>query len=301
MQRDLLAKLKNTQYMAINLIEAPLLALILAFIVRYYQQNTTDTYWFADNYNIPAYIFMSVIVALFMGLTLSAEEIIKDAGIRKREAFLQLSKSSYLISKIVILFGISAIQTAMYTVVGNWILGIEGMYLMYWAVFFSCACFANVLGLNISATFNSVITIYILIPLLLIPQLILGGVVIKYDEINPWLANKKGSVPLIAEFITSRWAFEAIMVGQYTKNAYHKHFYEFEKQNAICEYKRVYYLERLRTTLDEASKLQNAFDSQEKFEQDLLLLQNELRKENEAPTASVSAGSICWKRGFSAR
>jgi hypothetical protein len=47
---------------------------------------------------------MSVVVALFIGLTVSAEEIIRDRKIRKRESFLNLSKGSYLWSKIIIMF-----------------------------------------------------------------------------------------------------------------------------------------------------------------------------------------------------
>ena len=38
--RDIQAKIHNQQYMIINLLEAPVLAFILAFIVRYY--NTDD-------------------------------------------------------------------------------------------------------------------------------------------------------------------------------------------------------------------------------------------------------------------
>jgi ABC-type multidrug transport system ATPase subunit len=72
--RDLLSKLSNQQYLVINLVEAPLLAFILAFIVRFY--NVDDPfrsgYIFSKNLNMPAYLFMSVIVALFMGLTVSA-------------------------------------------------------------------------------------------------------------------------------------------------------------------------------------------------------------------------------------
>src|SRR5688572_1121634 len=122
--RDLLSKLSNQQYMVINLVEAPLLAFILAFIVRFY--NVDDPfrsgYIFSKNLNMPAYLFMSVIVALFMGLTVSAEEIIRDKKILKREAFLHLSRSSYIISKIGILFMISAIQTLLFVAVGNYLL-----------------------------------------------------------------------------------------------------------------------------------------------------------------------------------
>ena len=47
---------------------------------------------------------MSIIVALFMGLSVSAEEIIRDRKILKRESFLHLSWNSYLLSKLVVLF-----------------------------------------------------------------------------------------------------------------------------------------------------------------------------------------------------
>ncbi|HZY80698.1 MAG TPA: ATP-binding cassette domain-containing protein, partial [Cyclobacteriaceae bacterium] len=145
--RDLLSKLSNQQYLVINLLEAPLLAFILAFIVRYHNSDDPfhSGYVFSKNLNMPAYLFMSVIVALFMGLTVSAEEIIRDRKILKREAFLHLSRSSYIISKIGILFMISAIQTALFVTIGNYILGIHGMFFTHWAILFTASCFANLL------------------------------------------------------------------------------------------------------------------------------------------------------------
>src|SRR5690606_30705854 len=118
--RDIQAKIHNKQYMIINLLEAPVLAVILAFIVRYYNvdDKMLDGYVFGKNMNIPAYLFISVIVALFMGLTVSAEEIIRDRKILKREAFLHLSRSSYIMSKLVILFSLSAIQTFSFVLIG---------------------------------------------------------------------------------------------------------------------------------------------------------------------------------------
>jgi ABC transport system ATP-binding/permease protein len=180
MTRDVKAKLTNTQYLIINLLEAPLLAFILSYLVRYYNTDTTNKigYIFRENENMPAYLFMAVVVALFIGLTVSAEEIIRDRKIQKRESFLNLSRISYLFSKITIMFVLSAIQTFTFVLVGNMILGIKGMYFDYWMVLFSTSCFANMLGLNISSAFNSAVTIYILIPFLLIPQLLLSGVIV---------------------------------------------------------------------------------------------------------------------------
>ena len=125
--RDVLSKFTNKQYIAINLLEAPALALILAFFVKFIDQakSPKGEYVFHYSENIPQFLFISVVVSLFIGLTVAAEEIIKDQRILKREQFLNLSKGSYLYSKITIMFGISALQMLLYVLVGNYILEIK--------------------------------------------------------------------------------------------------------------------------------------------------------------------------------
>ena len=243
--RDFLAKLKNTQYLLINLLEAPLLAFLLAFIIRYTDDPNAGVYLYRQNENIPAYLFMAVIVVLFMGLSVSAEEIIRDKKLRKREAFLNLSKSSYLLSKTFILFFISAIQTFSFVILGNWILDIRGMNMSYWVVLFTTACFANITGLNISSAFRSAVTVYILIPLLLIPQMILSGAMFKFDKLNDFISGRRDRVPVLAEFMTSRWAYEALVVDQFINNEYEKKLYEMEKMESIADYKKSYLIPTL--------------------------------------------------------
>ncbi|MCB0778718.1 MAG: ABC transporter permease, partial [Flavobacteriales bacterium] len=167
-RRDALAKLANRQYVLVNLLEAPVLALVMAFFLRYLGQE--GDYVFRENDNVPQYLFIAVIVALFLGLTVAAEEIIRDRKILQREKFLDLSWGGYLASKVGIMFLISAVQTLFFVLIGNAVLGIQGMLLPYWLLLFSTACFANVLGLNVSASFNSAKVIYIVIPVLIIPQ-----------------------------------------------------------------------------------------------------------------------------------
>jgi ABC-type multidrug transport system ATPase subunit/uncharacterized tellurite resistance protein B-like protein len=280
--RDLLSKLSNQQYMVINLLEAPLLAFILAFIVRYY--NIDDPfkagYIFSKNLNMPAYLFMSVIVALFMGLTVSAEEIIRDRKILKREAFLHLSRSSYIVSKIGILFMISAIQTAMFVAIGNWILEIQGMFFTHWAILFTASCFANLLGLNISSAFNSAVTIYILIPVLLIPQLILSGVVVKFDKLNPMIGNE-ATVPFVGDLMASRWAFEASMVAQYKDNRFERQFYPMDKMMAESDFKKIYHIPALETKLAFVHLNLKSPEPgiQEEVNKSFTLLRNEIERE----------------------
>ena len=249
-KRDILSKLANRQYLLINLLEAPIIAAILAFIVKY----SGPGYTFYQNQNIPSYIFMSIIVAMFMGLTVSAEEIIKDKKILQREAFLNLSKGSYISSKLVLMFSISAIQTFLFVLVGNTILEINGMMLIFWAILFTTSCFANLLGLNISSAMNSVVTVYILIPFLLIPQILLSGVVVKYDQLHKLVRNPV-DVPIIGDVMVSRWALEASLVAQFTQNDFGRIFYPYEKVISETRYASVYFIPKLESTLLEGFKL----------------------------------------------
>lgn len=276
--RDVLSKLTNKQYLMINLLEAPLLAFILAFIVKYWNQDASNElgYILKENENIPAYIFMAVIVSLFIGLTVSAEEIIRDQKILKREKFLNLSRDSYLFSKICIMFALSAIQAFTFVMMGNLILDIRGMMFDYWMVLFSTACFANMLGLNISASFNSAVTIYILIPFLLIPQLILSGVIVKFDKLNP-LITVHNSVPIWGEVMASRWAFEALAVNQFKNNKFERDYYLLDREMRVSEFKKNYWISALKSKL---STIQSALNSADKdISQDIELLKNELLEE----------------------
>jgi len=245
-KRDILKKLSDTQYMVVNFLEAPLLAFLLAFIVRYFDINISEgsKYRLLDNDNLPVYIFMSVIVAIFMGLTVSAEEIIKDRKILKREAFLNLSWSSYLLSKVVVQFILSAIQSLSFVIIGNTIMGIHGMYLEYWVVLFSSWAMANVMGLLISDSFKTVVTIYILIPFLVIPQIILSGIIVKFENLNPQISSPK-RIPFYGEIIAARWAYEGLATYQFINNDYQKLFYEWDKIKSFSGLKTNFHLKEL--------------------------------------------------------
>lgn len=279
--RDMLAKLANKQYLYINLFEAPVLAFFIAFMVKYYNVfNGEGGYTFYNNDNVPVYFFMSVVVALFIGLTMSAEEIFRDRKILKREQFLHLSRSSYLTSKVLVMFAISAIQTILFVVVGNLVLEIPVTELRYWLILFSCTCFASMLGLNISASFNSAVTIYILIPLLIIPQLLLSGVVISFDKFNPRVGKPVG-IPLMGEVMASRWAFEAYMVTQFRDNPLEKQFYALDKAIAQSEYKRIYFIPKLETKLAYCLRNRSSWRNPRDLQMvsSLDLLRNEIKNE----------------------
>jgi ABC-type multidrug transport system ATPase subunit len=227
--RDMLSKMANRQYVIISILGSPILALLLAYFTKY---TVGGDYLFSENENLPSYLFMCVITSMFMGLIISAEEIVKDRKILKRESFLNLSWFSYLNSKVMIMFIISAIQSIFFILIGNYILEIRGMTFPYWLVLFTTSCFANILGLNISSAFNSVITIYILIPFIIIPQLLFSGVMVKFDKLHQGRFTSVAFTPLIGDIMAARWSFEALAVEQFKNNRYERNTFRFKLEKS---------------------------------------------------------------------
>jgi ABC-type multidrug transport system ATPase subunit len=251
-KRDVRSKLNNRQYLLMTLLVSPVLAFILAYIIRYIADPSSNSYIFRENENIPIYIFMALIVALFLGLIVSAEEIFKDRKILKREKFLHLSRSAYLLAKVKVLVVISAIQTIAFVLVANGILEIQGMTFAYWLALFSTAVCANMIGLVISSAFNSAVTIYIVIPLVMIPMMILSGAMFSFDKLNRNITSID-KVPLVAELMPTKWSYEALMVHQFKENRFEKYLYDYEKRISYNNFKAAYLLPQLEERLNDCS------------------------------------------------
>jgi hypothetical protein len=234
--------------MMINLLEAPLLAFILGYISKYSENNI---YSFDSNKNYPVFLFMSIIVALFMGLTVSAEEIFRDRKILEREKFLDLSRLSYLLSKINFLFFLSAIQTLSFVLVADLILQVKGMVLQQWVILFSTACFGNIVGLNVSAGMRTAVSIYILIPLILVPQLLLGGAMIKFDDLHKSI-TRKIYVPVVGDIMVTRWAHEALCVEQFKRNRFEKPFFDMDMEISQNDWYASFLVPALKIIADES-------------------------------------------------
>jgi len=70
-----------------------------------------------------------------------------------------------LISDIPVRY-LPVLEILTYVLLGNTIMEIKGMYFQYWLVLFSAWASSNLMGLMISDSFKTVVTIYILIPFL---------------------------------------------------------------------------------------------------------------------------------------
>ena len=243
LRRNFKTKITNIQYLCIALLEAPVLAVICALLTRY---APPEGYTVMDNKNLVSYFFMAVIVATFIGMSGSAEEIIKDRALLKREKFLQLSYGSYIWSKIIFMAGVSLVQTFLFILIGNTIMGL-GLFGIWWLVLFATAFLANLTGLILSQCLSSIVSIYISIPILLIPQILLCGLVVSFTDLTP--NSKTGNVPLIGDLIPSRWSYEALAVTSFTDNDYEKPFFQLDKARQENQFYNLGYLYELQSQL----------------------------------------------------
>ena len=245
LQRNIKTKITNVQYLCITLLVAPLLAVICALLTRF---APPEGYTVMTNKNLVSYFFMAVIVATFTGMSGSAEEIIRDRTLLKRERFLNLSYASYIWSKIVYMAGVSLIQTLLFILIGNTIMGLHGLFTTWWIILFTTALVASLTGLLLSQCLNSVVAIYISIPILLIPQILLCGLVVSFTDLSP--KSTTGNVPLLGDIIPSRWAYEALAVTSFTDNPYEKNFFDGDKEKYETQYYNMAFLYELQSQLE---------------------------------------------------
>ncbi len=245
LERNIKTKATNLQYLSITLLVAPLLAVICALLTRY---APPEGYTLMDNKNLVSYFFMAIIVATFTGMSGSAEEIIRDRSLLKREHFLNLSYKSYIWSKIVYMAAVSLVQTLLFILIGNTIMGLHGLFMTWWVILFVTALVASLTGLLLSQCLSSVVAIYISIPILLIPQILLCGLVVSFNDLNP--KSTTGNVPLIGDLIPSRWAYEALAVTSFTDNAYEAPFFQADKEAQETQYYNLGFLYELQSQLE---------------------------------------------------
>jgi ABC-type multidrug transport system ATPase subunit len=232
LRRSFLSKLRNRANLVITIGVSPVLALLIATILRYSENGTYD---FASAYHIPTFLFLGLIVAMFLGLTNSADDIIRDRPVLQRERNIKVRLSYYVISKTLTLGVFALIQCILFVLIGNSVLQIRGMFWMDIGIMFMTAMSGVALGLLISSLVADPKTAANIVPLVLIPQIIMGGALIKYEDMNRNLAllhslsnwftehpstdktvktESKLQVPFVCQFIAMRWSYEEMIVAE---------------------------------------------------------------------------------------
>ncbi|SMO37625.1 ABC-type multidrug transport system, ATPase component [Saccharicrinis carchari] len=270
LKRNIDTRKTDLEYLALIFLGAPILAFMMAFFLKSTDLFTQE-YRFIDNVNLPAYLFISVVVALFLGLILSSGEIYRDLKVIKRESFLNLSAFSYLNSKVVYVAVVNAVQILLFVWVGNSILEIKGLFFRYFIILWLTAMASSLMGLYISARFKTILSIYITIPFLLIPQILLAGAILDFDKMHHSLASDR-YVPIYANLALSRWAYEALMVLQFTENKYDEGLNDLLIEQSKLSYHANFFVPKMETLLVELNK-----SSAQKTETEILGLLKQLK------------------------
>ena len=230
LRRAFLSKLRNRANLLTTILEAPLLAVLTGMVLRYSESAVYD---FASAFHIPTYLFLALVVAMFLGLTNSVDDIIHDRAVLMRERNLDVNLGFYVAAKVLTLGFFAIIQCALFTLIGNALLSLrDGFWIVFTAMFLTAANGAAI-GLVISALVAQSKTGILIIPVVLIPQIILSGALIKYEEMNrnldfihviqQWATRHPDSampprsdlqVPLICEIMPTRWSYEALVYAQ---------------------------------------------------------------------------------------
>jgi hypothetical protein len=180
-------------------------------------------------------LFLGLIVAMFLGLTNSADDIIRDRPVLQRERNIKVRLSYYVVSKTLTLGVFALIQCILFVLIGNSLLQIRGMFWIDLGIMFMTAMSGVALGLLISSLVADPKTAANIVPLVLIPQIIMGGALIKYEDMNRNLAllyslshwftehpetdktiksESKLQVPFVCQFIAMRWSYEEMIIAQ---------------------------------------------------------------------------------------
>ena len=81
------------------------------------------------------------------------------------------------------------------------------------------------------------------------PHMLLGGAMFIFNKLNKMIGSND-KVPIVAELITARWAYEALTVYQFKDNQFERQFYNLEKQISVSDFKQVYYIPELEDIVD---------------------------------------------------
>jgi ABC-type multidrug transport system ATPase subunit len=230
LQRAFISKLRNKANLVVTLLAAPALALLIGFVYRYSESARYD---FASAFHIPVYLFLSLVVAMFLGLTNSVDDIIRDRAVLQRERNLDVRLGYYVLAKVLTLGVFAVIQCALYTLVGDTLLEVRGMFWIIFAALLLTTMSGVAIGLLVSSLVSDSKTGVLIIPVVLIPQLILAGAFTKYEEMNrnldfihsihEWFVRHPDTameprsdlqVPTICEFMPMRWTYEGIVFAQ---------------------------------------------------------------------------------------
>ena len=178
----------------VMVLQAPIIAILICCIFK----------------NISASVlFISSVAAIWFGTNNASREIVSENSIYKRERMFNLSIVTYLFSKISVLTFFSVAQTFLFVTIlylfyHDSSVSLNNPHLVFlWMLILSVA--ATCLGLFLSSVLKTTESVMSFVPLVLLPQIMLAGIIAKIDSIG---------IEILSYFTISRWGTEGFAIIQ---------------------------------------------------------------------------------------
>jgi ABC transport system ATP-binding/permease protein len=156
--------------------------------------------------------FFAYVATLWFGCSNSAQEIVKELPIYRRERLVGLSRWSYLTSKFIWMAGLTAIQSVLlYATIAIGRLAVHGAFQWQIIGLILLAFAATGIGLTMSAFSKSAIQAVMLVPLLLIPQILFSGFTVPAKDMTPSVLTLSQLMP---SFASERIADVSFLIDQ---------------------------------------------------------------------------------------
>jgi hypothetical protein len=184
----------------ILLAQAPVIAVIVSLMFPHNSFTAS-----AHVRHSPSVIFMLAIAGIWFGVSNAAREVVKERAVHRRERGAGLAPGAYLISKLIPLAILSALQTLiLFVIIGlsmGWFdLESAADLLTLWALLWLAALSGVTMGLVLSTLARSTDQAISLTPVVLLPQIMFSGVFSVIQD--------SGSIVKILGHCTiSKWCF----------------------------------------------------------------------------------------------
>ena len=209
-RRSLAVKRRDVANTAILLAQAPIIAALLVMVFS----SKTSVEITADNWHSSAQatsitVFLLSLSSIWFGCSNAVREIVGEWPIYVRERMVNLRIPWYMAAKFTVLGGLCVVQCLILLGVVHWGNGLHGSWWPMFGQLVLSSAVGLALGLTVSAIVKTSEVAIALLPLLLLPMVILGGILQPQSEMNSparWCSNA----------MPSRWSFEGLLLSEST-------------------------------------------------------------------------------------
>jgi ABC-type multidrug transport system ATPase subunit/pSer/pThr/pTyr-binding forkhead associated (FHA) protein len=156
--------------------------------------------------DLPLILFLLVISALWFGCSSAAQQIVKERTIYRRDRMVNLRLDSYLMSKFLPLAGLTSVQCLIMLAIVVLTREHEGSLIVHLSALLLAAWSGVAMGLIISSVAGNADKAMSVVPLTLIPQIILAGVLVALPDMN-------AATRMLSYGTISRWANQVMEIG----------------------------------------------------------------------------------------